>query len=124
MTLSKKIRSLSLAVLAGLASACLAADPVVAGPGVGHSHSHEPASKDQILETAKKVRENLIKEDKIQASWQTVEPSGAEQKAFKNGKTEWVVTFKDPLAADKTKETLFMFFSLGGNYLASNFTGK
>jgi hypothetical protein len=91
--------------------------------GVGHSHSSTPATKDQVLETAKKVKAKLIGDGKVGAAFKDIVPDTAEQKEFK-GKKEWVVTFKDPNAADKSKETLFLFFSLTGNYLASNFTGK
>ena len=41
----------------------------------------------------------------------------------KKGK-EWKVTFKDPAAKDKTKETLYMFFTQPGNFIAANFTGQ
>jgi hypothetical protein len=34
------------------------------------------------------------------------------------------VTFKDAAAKDKTKETLYMFFTPAGNFIASNFTGQ
>jgi len=37
---------------------------------------------------------------------------------------EWKVTFKDPGAAAKTKENLCMFFTVPGNFVAANFTGK
>ena len=33
-------------------------------------------------------------------------------------------TFKEPGAADKAKETLYMFFTVQGNFIAANFTGK
>jgi hypothetical protein len=41
----------------------------------------------------------------------------------KKGK-EWKVAFKDPGAKDKSKETLYMFFTMTGNFIAANFTGK
>jgi hypothetical protein len=34
------------------------------------------------------------------------------------------VTFKDANAKDKSKETLYMFFTLPGNFIAANFTGQ
>lgn len=92
------------------------------GGGVGHSHSTKPATKEEILDTSKKVRDKLVSDGKVEITWKAIEPDGAEQKEFKN-KKEWVVTFKDPKATDKSKESLYMFFSLTGNYLATNFTG-
>lgn len=34
------------------------------------------------------------------------------------------MTFKDPAAKDKAKETLYVFFTLPGNFIAANFTGQ
>jgi hypothetical protein len=100
------------------------APAALAGPGaVGHTHSKTPATKDEVLATSKKVRDQLITDGKIEASWKDIVPSDAEQKDF-SGKKEWVVTFKNPNATDKAKATLYIFLALNGNYLASNFTGK
>ncbi len=93
------------------------------GSGVGHSHSKSPATKDEVTETAKKVRDKLISDGKIDASWKDIAPESTEPKDF-GKKKEWVVSFKDAKATDKAKETLYLFFSETGNYLAVNFTGK
>jgi len=37
---------------------------------------------------------------------------------------EWKVSFGNPTAADPSKSTLYVFLSLPGNYIASNFTGR
>ena len=34
------------------------------------------------------------------------------------------MTFKDPSAKDKAKETLCIFFTAPGNFIAANFTGQ
>jgi hypothetical protein len=34
------------------------------------------------------------------------------------------VSFKNPSAKDKAKETLYVFMTLPGNYIAANFTGQ
>ncbi len=96
---------------------------VLADGDAGHTHSKAPATKEQILESATKMRDKLIGDKKIEATWKAIAPDNAEQKEF-GKKKEWLVTFKDPKATDKTKETLYMFFSLPGNYLAVNYTGK
>ena len=41
----------------------------------------------------------------------------------KKGK-EWRVSFRNPAAADKSKETLYMFFTPPGNFIAANFSGQ
>lgn len=59
----------------------------------------------------------------VDASWQVIKPASFEQVDGQRGK-EWNVTFKDPAAADKAKEMLYMFFTAQGNFIAANFTGK
>lgn len=127
MTISSNSTSrllLSAALGISLAGAAWCGPRAFAGPGAAHSHSNEPVSKDAILESSKSARDNLIAEGKIGTEWKSFAPDKADQKTMKSGKKEWLVTFKNPYANDKTKETLYMFFSLNGNYLAANFTGK
>jgi hypothetical protein len=50
-------------------------------------------------------------------------PASIEAVDGKKGK-EWKVTFKDATPKDKSKETLYMFFTLPGNFIAANFTGQ
>jgi hypothetical protein len=40
------------------------------------------------------------------------------------GKEEWQVVFNNPSASDDAKKKLFMFFSLNGNFVAANHSGK
>lgn len=37
---------------------------------------------------------------------------------------KWKVTFRDGAASDKSKETLYMFFTATGNFIAANYTGQ
>lgn len=37
---------------------------------------------------------------------------------------EWRVVYKNPGIADKTKASLFMFFTPVGNFIAANHTGQ
>lgn len=60
---------------------------------------------------------------KIDPSWERIEQDKIEMVDGKKGK-EWVVTFINPAAADKTKEKLYMFFTATGNFIAANFSGK
>lgn len=128
MTVSKWSRALALSSLVSLAPVAIAAvfaSTALAGPGTGHSHAKAPLSKEEILESGKQMKEKLIKDGKVDASWKEIAaPDNAFQKEFKGGKKEWVVTFKNPGATDKAKETLYIFFTLNGNYLAANFTGE
>ncbi|VAW88082.1 hypothetical protein MNBD_GAMMA17-1542 [hydrothermal vent metagenome] len=51
------------------------------------------------------------------------EAATIEQKSYKNG-PEWVTTFKNDKISDVTKQTLYLFFSLDGHYIAANYTGN
>ncbi|CKT62042.1 Uncharacterised protein [Mycobacterium tuberculosis] len=46
-----------------------------------------------------------------------------EQIDGKKGK-EWKVSFKNAAVTEANKSTLYVFLSLPGNYIASNFSGK
>ena len=50
-------------------------------------------------------------------------PAKAEKKTFAKG-PEWVVSFNNDKIKNKTKQTLYIFYSLNGHYIAANYTGK
>jgi hypothetical protein len=111
---------------ATLLAACglvFAAPAFASGEGECHFHGSAPASKDTVSSCAVKHRQALVANGKIDKTWSTIKPATLEQVDGKKGK-EWQVTFKDPAASDKSKETLYMFFTLQGNLIAANFTGK
>lgn len=88
-----------------------------------HFHGSKAASTETVSGCAVKRQQALIANGKIDKSWQAIKPAAPEQVDGQRGK-EWKVTFKDSAAADKTKETLYMFFTTQGNFIAANFTGK
>ena len=89
--------TLSLAALAGDAEDC-------------HFHGSRAASQETVSGCAVKRQQALITSGKIDKSWQAIKPATFEQVDGQRGK-EWKVTFKDSAAADKSKETLYMFFT-------------
>lgn len=96
-----------------------------AGPG-GGDHSHEPASpisEGEALKTASGVVAEIVSKGKLDKSWGMVKPKKIIQKTFKKG-AEWVVTFDNPKVENKEKKTLYVFLSLSGRYLGSNFSGN
>ena len=97
----------------------------MAGPGHEHSHSHAsvPVSQDDAKVIATKAVAALAEKRKIEKSWQSVRAEKAEQKTFKDN-TEWVVTFNNSEISDATKRTLYVFLTLGGEYIAANHSGK
>ena len=59
----------------------------------------------------------------LDKSWSEMKPTKAYQKTFKK-EPEWVVEFVNSAAPDKEKQTLYVFYTLDGHYMATNFTGK
>lgn len=93
------------------------------GDGSCHFHGSKPAEQQTVISCAVERKDVLVKSGKIDAAWKGVQQDKVEQIDGKKGK-EWKVTFKDPGAKDKSKEALYMFFTLSGNFLAANFTGQ
>ena len=91
--------------------------------GSCHFHGNKPAAEATASGCAAQRKDALVKNGKLDASWSAVKQDKIESVDGKKGK-EWKVTFKDAAAKDKTKETLYMFFTPAGNFIASNFTGQ
>ena len=99
---------------------------VLAGPGSGHSHGHghhnEPITSEQAIKKATKHVKKLAKKGKIDPSWSSISAKSVEEKTFGHG-PEWVITFENKSIEDPEKQTLYVFYTINGKYLASNFTG-
>lgn len=99
----------------------------LAGPGGGHSHDHGhhhgPITSEQAVKKATKHVQKLVEKGKIDASWSGVASKSVEEKSYGHG-PEWVVTFENKAIADPAKQTLYVFYTINGKYLASNFTGQ
>lgn len=109
-----------------LVSSLLFTSPVMAGAGHDHGsggHSHGPVSSEAVIMKATEKVKSLAESGKIDKSWAGIKAVGATQKTFAN-ESEWVVTFKNEKLSDVTKQTLYLFFTLDGMYIATNFTGK
>jgi hypothetical protein len=102
----------------------LALQPALADKGGScHFHGNKPAAEATVSGCAQERKASLLKGGKLDPSWQAVAPNRIEMVDGKKGK-EWKVTFKHPTPADKSKETLYMFFTASGNFIAANFTGQ
>ena len=101
--------------------------PVYAGAGHSHDkdggHSHGPISAETAKARATKTMQSLAKRGVIDQSWSSVKAAKAEKKSYSKG-PEWVVSFNNDKVNDKTKQTLYIFYSLNGHYIAANYTGK
>ena len=101
------------------------ASVALAGGGSGcHFHGNEPAAESTVLTCAEQNKNRLIDKGTLDATWKTVKHNTIEQIDNKKGKKEWKLTYKDPFAKDKTKEVLYMYFSIPGNHIATNFSGN
>jgi hypothetical protein len=91
--------------------------------GGGHAHAPStPVSKAQALENAVNVVKAIVEKGKLDSTWAEVVPTSGVKKQSKFG-NEWVVTFDNPKAEDKAKQTLYVFLTLGGEYKAASFSG-
>lgn len=109
-----------------VATALLLAFPVFAGAGHEHgpggSHTHGPVSAATAIKKAEGQVKSLIERGKLDKSWSGIKAAEATQKDFGKG-PEWVVSFKNE-KAEADKQILYVFYTLTGNYLATNFSGK
>ncbi|MCF6323537.1 MAG: DUF6488 family protein [Gammaproteobacteria bacterium] len=110
-------------------SSLLLGTPAIAGSGHehdkdgGHSHAHKTINSEEATTRAAMKVEQLAKKGKIDNSWSGLEAATIEQKSYKNG-PEWVITFNNKKMSDASKQTLYLFFSLDGHYIAANYTGN
>lgn len=105
-------------------SLALLSSPVRADEGGScHFHGSKPAMPETVAGCAAQRKTQLIKQGKLDASWESIKAGTPEQVDGKKGK-EWKLSFHNPSVADKTKQTLYMFYTLPGNFVAANFTGQ
>lgn len=88
-----------------------------------HGHSHGVVNSNSVKAKAMHTLESLINKGVIDKSWVGTKPAKAEKKSFAKG-PEWVVSLKNDKVKDKAKQTLYIFYSLDGHYIAANYTGK
>ena len=114
----------TLITLAALAGAAVAASPAFADAGGScHFHGAKAAPESTVVACANQRLATLVKAGKLDASWETIRHAKVETVDGKKGK-EWKLSFSNPAAADKSKATLYMFFTPPGNFIAANFDGK
>jgi len=89
----------------------------------GHSHSHTQVDQATAKSNALDIVKNLVKRNKLDKSWAAVTDGTVEKKTF-NGNPEWLAIFVNENISDTDKQTFYVFLTLGGDYIAANFTGK
>ena len=99
--------------------------PVVYAGGGGdcHFHGSAPAKESIVIGCANQQKDALAGKGKIDASWKSVKLEKAETVEGKSRK-EWKLSFNNPAEKDASKQTLYLFYTLSGNFIAANFTGQ
>lgn len=116
-----RIVSIALLIIIG-AFAFNAACPATSSAHSG-GHPATTIEASEAVAVALKHVKLLVKKGKIEKSWEEVDDGWGKIKKF-GKRNEWVVTLKNSRANDPAKRTLYFFFSLKGDYIAANFTGK
>jgi len=88
-----------------------------------HFHGSKQAEQSIIEQCANQRRDLYLKNGTIEGSWKGISPGVVEVVNGEKGQ-EWRVRFDNPNVTDKSKNKLFMFFTLPGNFVAANYSGK
>jgi uncharacterized protein DUF6488 len=97
--------------------------PVMAATGHDHSHNQAAVNQETAEKNADEVIASLVERDKIDKSWSTIKASSIEKKVFE-GRPEWVVTFNNVKITSIDKQKIYVFLTIGGEYIAVNYTGE
>ena len=94
--------------------------------GGGHNHGSTtqprlPIEKEQAIQTASNVVSVFVTKKMLESSWNEVKPAAANKRDRQYG-PEWVVSFKNPNIEDQTKQTLYVFLSIDGQYLGADYS--
>ena len=93
--------------------------------GAGHDHGTplEPVTQQKAEQIASQFVSSLVVDGKIEPSWKSIEVYKSEQKNF-SGNQEWAISYNNEAASDPNKRTIYIFLSLGGEFLGANHTGE
>ena len=106
-----------------LLSVSLSPAAFAGGDGKCHFHGSTPAKESVVVGCANSYKDALVGKGKLDASWKNAALNKAEVVEGKD-KKEWKLSFKNPAEKDASKQSLYMFYALNGNFIAANFTGK
>lgn len=88
----------------------------------GHSHSKTTISREAAIINATKIITQLVKTQKLDASWGSVTASSVKQKAFSDYK-KWEVVFVNENITYIPKKKIYIFLTLAGDPVAINYSG-
>lgn len=93
-----------------------------AAPAFAHPED-EPSSRDLATSSAQYTVGTMIDRNILEPSWRSIQPDSATFRE-RNGAAEWVITFRNPAAADSSHRVLYVMISPVGEYIAANYTGQ
>lgn len=105
---------------------CTMVTPVAMGDANGacHFHGRKEASEEVLIRCSSYHRSRLAKKGALDSTWTALSHESIEKVTNPKGKSEWRIVFTNPTPLDANKNKLFMFFSLNGNFIAANHSGK
>jgi len=106
-----------------LSSSLFFGSPVIAGGGHDHGHAQAPVTQEVAEKNADQVIASLVDREKIEKNWASTKANSVDKKEI-NGSTEWVVIYINKKITDTEKQKLYVFLTIGGEYIAANYTGK
>lgn len=89
-----------------------------------HFHGSKPAPETVVIQCATQHKDKLVQSGKLEKSWQAASKVDKLEQVDGKRSKEWKLSFKNPAAADKNKDTLYLFYTLPGNFIAANHTGQ
>lgn len=89
-----------------------------------HFHGSKPATEATVTQCATQYKDKLVEGGKLDKSWQAITKVDKLEQVDGKRSKEWKLSFKNPAATDKTKDTLYLFYTLPGNFIAANHTGQ
>lgn len=112
-------------IAAAFAATLVASTGAYAGADAScHFHGSKPAAEATVIQCATQYKDNLVEGGKLEKSWQAVSKVDKLEQIDGKRSKEWKLSFKNPAAADKTRDTLYLFYTLPGNFIAANHTGQ
>ena len=112
-------------VAAGLAASLFSSTGAFAGADANcHFHGSKAAAQATVIQCATQYKDKLVEGGKLEKSWQAVSKVDKLEQVDGKRSKEWKLSFKNPAAADKSKDTLYLFYTLPGNFIAANHTGQ
>lgn len=89
----------------------------------GYGHSHGPVTRIDAEHRAVKMLTRFVNQEKLELSWLDAQVIKTERRIF-NGRPEWVTSFTNKKIEDPEQRTLYIFMTLTGEYVATNYTGE